>query len=642
MLKEKRLGFLSILVFGVVMTGGAYSSSSGFHSAAGSIDVVPEVGPIPERIELPQGWGNDIRKKFWFTSQGSRIVPYRWFTWLEQPNSSELFRDAKHMEMLRYLPVSSSPENPAGLPIGFVAATDKKTKQPWVGMTCAACHTNQLDYKGKKFLIEGAPTLANFVLFYSRLVEALNETNLDDAKFERFAKKVLTQSYSKPSARKLRQQLASVALGAAQRLTVNDLPAPFPKDFTSYARLDAFGNIQNAGTAFALHDLANKNVPNGPVSYPFLWGTHQSDVVQWNASAPNTPVVGPLARNVGEVVGVFGNLSMQKASWWKRVLGIKVSYTSNVDIEGLGRLESWVKTLRSPEWPSQFLPPIDAVKAGSGAELFAGECASCHQVIPRSKEGDKYTACKTPVDIIGTDPVTAENASRRMAKTLILDGTHKEILVGDKFGPEAAAIEIPVNGSLGIILKHPKESLEAGLRPIRTHSSAPRGSAILQTAEVDEDALDSHVESHKTSVENYVSEYFRVRDALKHAPSDAAAGTARGGEVDLCGNPNKELVYKARPLNAIWATAPYLHNGSVPNLWELLKKGEDRSDSFWVGSREFDPVNVGYVTSEGLNEFKVKDAQGQVMPGNSNQGHEYGSEWTDEQKWAVIEYMKTL
>jgi hypothetical protein len=42
--------------------------------------------------------------------------------------------------------------------------------------------------------------------------------------------------------------------------------------------LDAFGNIQNAGTAFALHDLNNKNIPNAPVSYPFIWGTHQSDV----------------------------------------------------------------------------------------------------------------------------------------------------------------------------------------------------------------------------------------------------------------------------------------------------------------------------------------------------------------------------
>ncbi len=641
MLKEKRAGHLKALVITVAIVGTACASSSRNKPAAESISVVPAVGPVPERIELPQGWGDDIRKKFWFTSQGSRIIPYLWFTWLEQPNSEALFRDAGHMEMLRYLPVESSPENPAGLPIGFVAAHDSETNEPWVGMTCAACHTNQLDFNGKKLLIEGAPTLANFVLFYSRLVDALNETNQDDAKFKRFARKVLAEDYSDRAAAKLRKKLASVALEATDRREVNDLPATFPQDFTSYARLDAFGNIQNAGTAFALHDLENKNVPSGPVSYPFLWGTHQSDVVQWNASAPNTPIVGPLARNVGEVVGVFGNLSMDKASWWKRLLGIKVSYSSNVDIDGLGRLESWVKTLRSPEWPTEFFPPIDDAKASIGEALFDGECAQCHQVIPRHKEGEKYTACKTPIDELGTDPVAAQNASLRTAKTLILEGTKEDILFGDKLSAESAAIKIPVNGALGIILKHPKKSLEAGLRPLRTHSSAPRGSSTLQTAEANEEQLDSDVAAHEKSVEDYVTDYFKARGSLEK--SEANEGAARGvSQSNLCDNPQKKLVYKGRPLNAIWATAPYLHNGSVPNLWELLKKGEDRVDSFWVGSREFDPVNVGYVTSKGLNEFNVKDSAGKIMPGNSNRGHEFGTDWSDEQKRAVIEYMKKL
>lgn len=621
MLKGKRAGHLMALIVGVAIVGTACASSSRNKSAAESISVVPAVGSIPERTELPQGWGPEIRKKFWFTSQGSRIIPYDWFAWLEQPSSEALFRDAEHMEMLRYLPVESSPENPAGLPIGFVAAHDNETDKPWVGMTCAACHTNQLDFNGKKLLIEGAPTLANFVLFYSRLVDALDETNQDDAKFDRFARKVLAGKYSDRAAAKLRQELASVALGAAERRQVNDLPAPFPKDFTSYARLDAFGNIQNAGTALALHDLSNKNAPNGPVSYPFLWGTHQSDVVQWNASAPNTRIVGPLARNVGEVIGVFGNLSFEKAPWWERLIGIGVTRTSNVDIDGLGRLESWVKTLRSPEWPTEFFPPVDASQAALGGELFAGKCARCHQVIPRAQEGDKYTSCQTPIDEIGTDPVTAQNASNRMAKTLILEGTRKEILFGDKFGPQAAAIEIPVNGALGVILKHPKQSLEAGLRPSRTHSSAPRGSSVLETAEADEEKLDDAVGSHDKSVEDYVSDYFQTRSALnqRSMPRGALGASAIAAEEIGCDNPDKKLVYKGRPLNGIWATAPYLHNGSVPNLWELMKKGEDRVDSFWVGSREFDPTNVGYVTSKGLNEFQVKDSAGKIIPGNSTE-----------------------
>jgi hypothetical protein len=611
------------IVFAIIMlTVAGCSSSTDFHSQVGTHKVIAEVGDVPERIELPQGWSQQLRENFWFTSQGSRILPYSWFTWLEQPNSQELFRDAKHFELLRYLPAKSSADNRSGLPIGFAMANDAESNQAWVGMTCAACHTNQIDYNGNKLLIEGAPTLGNFVLFYSRLVDALNQTYKDDAKFERFANKLLSDKYSVAAASQLHSTLSSVSLAAAERLMVNQLPEGYPSDFTSYGRLDAFANIQNAGTAFALHDLSNKNSPDGPVSYPFLWGTHQSDVVQWNASAPNTPVVGPLARNVGEVIGVFGDLSMDQAPWWRRLIGIDVAYSSAVDIERLGHLESWVKTLRSPEWPSAYFPKVDEIKAAKGAELFAGECQQCHQVIQRDHEGDKYIANKTPISELGTDPITARNADRHCAQTLLLEGTKKAVLFGDKFASETTAISIPVNGAIGVILNNPTESLKAGLRPDRTHSEALSGG---------DNDLDRAVETHGTSLQDHLQQHISDRNGLS---------TAQGREA--CGSADTKLVYKGRPLNGIWATAPYLHNGSVPTLWELLRKGPERTDRFWVGSREFDPVRVGFKASEGLSEFRVNDDQGQVYRGNSNLGHDYGTHWSDQEKWSVIEYMKTL
>jgi cytochrome c553 len=383
-----------------------------YNSQASDIKQVPAVGRIPQRLELSQAWDDSTRENFWFTSQGSQIVPYSWFTWLEQADNTELFRSAKHMESLRYLPIESSTLNPSGLPIGFAVHENKKQGEAWMGFTCAACHTNQLDYKGKKMLIEGAPTLANFVLFYDKLINALNATNKNNAKFERFANHVLADDYSQNDAQTLRSQLLDVAIKAAERRDVNNLPADYPKDFTSFGRLDAFGNIQNAGSVFALHDLSNGNPPTAPVSYPFLWGTHQSDVVQWNASAPNTPVVGPLVRNIGEVVGVFGSLAIEKAPWYLRIFGIDNRYSSTVDMIGLGRLESWVKTLRSPAWPEEHLPAINAEKAAAGAKLYAQECAVCHQVISRSDEGENYIAVKTPVLNVGTDVAMATNVFR--------------------------------------------------------------------------------------------------------------------------------------------------------------------------------------------------------------------------------------
>ncbi|WP_191601659.1 di-heme-cytochrome C peroxidase [Marinomonas algicola] len=610
---------LSTMTLGV--TGCSSLMLNNSFSEVDDIQVLEPSGSIDQRVSLDQAWDKTTKENFWFTSQGSQIIPYSWFTWLEVADSEDLFRSSEHMSYLGYLPVQPSQKNPAGLPIGFAMNTDKQG-DAWVGMTCAACHTNQLDYKGTKFLIEGAPTLANFVLFFDRLTEAMNATNSNDEKFTRFAKNVLADDYSIQHAMQLRQSFTNMAIQIAQRQHVNALPKSYPESFTSYARLDAFGNIQNQGTAFALHDLSNKNIPNAPVSYPFLWGTHQSDVVQWNASAPNTPVVGPLSRNIGEVVGVFGGLSIDKAPWWKRLIGIKTSYSSSVDMIGLGQLETSVKALRSPQWPQNYLPPINTQKAAAGSILYQAQCSGCHQVMTREQEKDLYIAVKTPVGEIGTDPITAWNAEFHEAKTLILEGQKQLILAGDKFEAEADAISIPVNGVVGLILKEPKTALKAGLMPLGSDSKERR-----------------------KSLKEYAKMHAQARDAIQQ-PVDDNAPYMKNGELNLDG-----LVYKARPLNGIWATAPYMHNGSIANLWETLQKPEDRQTSFWVGNRNFDPQVVGYVNQQAepignypspSSKFNVLDSKGNIAMGNSNLGHNYGTDLTDEEKWQLVEYMKTL
>ncbi|MDW7547708.1 hypothetical protein J8Z24_11990 [Pseudoalteromonas sp. SCSIO 43201] len=576
------------------------------------VEQVTHSGQVPKRVWLNQGWSDKLRQDFWFTGQGSQIIPYSWFTWLEQPGSTALFRDSEHMEMLRYLPSKTSANNPSGLPIGFALHHNQQTGQAWVGMTCAACHTNQLDFNDTKILIEGAPTLANFVLFFSRLNAALEATLNDNQKFNRFAKRVLKGSTSAELIDDLREDLKHVALATAERQTVNALPAHYPEDFTSYARLDAFGNIQNAGTAFALDDLNNKNAPTAPVSYPFLWGTHQSNVVQWNASAPNVPVIGPLVRNIGEVVGVFGSLAIEEAPVWQRVWGKHARYSSTVDIQGLGQLEAWVKTLLPPAWPEQYLPGIDTNKAAQGKLLYQNNCANCHQLIDRKNVLKDYQAVTVPVRTIGTDPTMSNNASCHQAKTLFLAGTKTDILIGNKFDAIDRAIDIPVNGVVGLVLKHPIKAIEAGLVAER---AGPNGK--------------------KTTAKKSIEERLKVYLKNRHDLSPDTDVDCQDGFYDAG-------VYKARPLNGIWATAPYLHNGSVPNLWSLLQPPELRPDTFWVGSRQFDPVHVGYITHKGMNEFNVKQGNGDVMPGNSNHGHLHGTTLSNDEKWQLVEFLKTL
>jgi hypothetical protein len=101
--------------------------------------------------------------------------------------------------------------------------------------------------------------------------------------------------------------------------------------------------------------------------------------------------------------------------------------------------------------------------------------------------------------------------------------------------------------------------------------------------------------------------------------------------------------YKSRPLDGIWATAPYLHNGSVPNLDSLLRPAAKRPLSFSIGVKTFDPVKVGYVTDvAGFPRFNVQNPDGTPIVGNSNAGHEFGTSLSDDERNSLLEYLKTL
>ena len=100
--------------------------------------------------------------------------------------------------------------------------------------------------------------------------------------------------------------------------------------------------------------------------------------------------------------------------------------------------------------------------------------------------------------------------------------------------------------------------------------------------------------------------------------------------------------YEARVLQGVWAAAPFLHNGSVQSLAELLKPAAQRVTSFAVGP-EYDTVNVGLAPVQPVGSSTyVTTGCGDVSSGNSNCGHEYGTDLTTQQKDALLEYLKTL
>jgi cytochrome c peroxidase len=255
-------------------------------------------------------------------------------------------------------------------------------------------------------------------------------------------------------------------------------------------------------------------------------------------------------------------------------------YKSSAKIISLGELEKAINVLQSPQWPTEYLPPLDAAKVSSGQAIYEKQCASCHAVIDRTDRKLELTAVMTPVADLGTDPTMADNAASREAQTGVLQGEVDWIALQSE-------------------------------KKLKTFGSEAPGADVLDNV-----VINTILGQKGADVEAAIDEYIRVKNARPFNPRS----------------------YKARSLNGIWATAPYLHNGSVPSLWELLKPSAQRVQQFHVGSRKYDPVNVGFDTTTG----SLLDT---MLPGNSNAGHEgdgFGTNLTDAEKWALIEYMKSL
>ena len=100
--------------------------------------------------------------------------------------------------------------------------------------------------------------------------------------------------------------------------------------------------------------------------------------------------------------------------------------------------------------------------------------------------------------------------------------------------------------------------------------------------------------------------------------------------------------YANMPLDGVWLRAPYLHNGSVPTMRDLLEAPENRPKEFYRGYDVFDPVKLGFITNvseeNGYKYFRFDTA----LPGNSNSGHVYGTTLSSPEKDALVEYMKKL
>ncbi len=537
---------------------------------------------------LDQGkeWTESHRQDFYSRDQGSQVMPLPWLKALRQPDGTPFLADS--LARYGYLP---NPKAPAeGLPVGFTVAGTGARQM--VGMTCSACHTRQIEVKGTAYRIDGGPAIVDFQAFLADLDRAVGPLTSDDAAFDAFAKQILGAN-PPPGARDA--LLAAVKEWYEPYHTL--IERALPKDTWGPARLDAVSMIFNRltgldiGTAPPYLIPDNIKAADAPVRYPFLWNAARQNKTQWPGFAANGNDLLGLARNVGEVYGVFATFHPQKSKF--HLLGMDYLKVNSANFHGLGKLEELIKKIGPPKWPWA----VDKHLARKGALIFArktdgGGCVECHGI--RIKD---LVLWDTPLRDVGSD-------SRQHA---ILDGqVQTGVMEGARmpFGQPLKATD----GAFDVLAVAVAGSILQHFVPILGEKHDAKAAAVKP-----ESVMTDETQQLLTAFQK------PVRTQADPYP------------------------YESRVLQGIWAAAPYLHNGSVPTLEELLKPAAERVESFPVGSA-YDVDKVGLAAQQtqfGSYVLKTTGCE-QRDSGNSRCGHEYGTSLSAEEKRALLEYLKVL
>lgn len=513
-------------------------------------------------IDADQGplWTRATRQEFYGLDQGSRIMPLAWFVALKRTDGTFFVHDG----LSRYGFLRHENARDDALPIGF---TTSAGSDGVVGMTCAACHTRELTAAGSRYRIDGGPAIIDFQAFLQDLNAAVASVLQDETSMRQFTIAVLgANSIDSGRIIALREELQNWQL-RFDLLMRKSLPTPS----WGLGRMDAVGMIFNRLTGLALgpdpHGIieANLRPADAPVRNPFLWNADKQARTQWLGFADNRNATVALARNVGQVLGVFADFRPRKDA--TAPFGVDFSSRNSVQLPALQQLERLMAKIGPPRWPW----PVDGKLVEEGRALYKQHCDSCHSASPDA------APWPTATYDVGSD-VRQLTHLTRTSDPGVLEGLD---IPGD---------DVPV--------------LHAPHMTLQVLKTATIGSMIQQPPSPASPATESAA----------LQETFEV----------ASAG------------------YEARVLHGIWAAAPYLHNGSVSTLADLLQPAAERRPAFKIGSA-FDVDSVGLAADQsGITDVYVTTDCSARASGNSRCGHEYGTQLSGPEKRALLEYLKQL
>jgi hypothetical protein len=532
---------------------------------------------------LNQAWSQDDREWYYHFSQGSAALAYDIFLNLEVAGGQELFRSDANSVHYGLIPDPVTWNNPDGLPIGISKETVVTPIKGWPAG----------DYVGMT-----CAACHSWQLSYKSKhirIDGGGNNGIDLQSYIRGLDDALRATLTDAgkfdrlatrlgeSSPDAKDKLRKRVESESERVDEYATQSLTTRHPWGPGRMDALALIFNRALARLPEILENSTIPVAPTKPPFLWNAPHGLWTQWRGTVQD-----PIKRNVQESIGVFLPLDLSSKSPAEGL------FQSSVPILNLQRAEDQLERLAPPSWPEDLFGKIDRDKAKVGKALFLEHCASCHNVWPyrwteANKNGKRYV-------LVGLIPQTYVGTDRGQFETL---------------RPFSIAGEL-------------SNFLSEELLP------EFRGKPLLPSGE--------------------------FMSAISFAVTDTAVRKLKlteAQELDLHGYrvPSTtwplENVYKAGPRDGVWATAPFIHNGSVPNLYEMLIPAAERTKKFYLGG-DFDLVRVGLDTKATSGTFLMDT----TLPGNSNAGHSFenrplgngvvGPLLPEGDRWALVEYLKSI
>ena len=584
----------------------------------------PVTRNLPERLAYPpaplgtNGLTAEERQQYYHLSEGGEAFPIAWLLALEQVvtvDGRTTYRPfLENVERFGLIPDPPSRYNPYGLPVGVTAGYGKITGQQMMGLNCTACHVGELHYNGRAFRVDGGPSMAYINAFISAMVAETTATAdswerrmrfldrwrrvqlvpLQEFPIVRNASVLTAGASAAPPADDGPETLNAGEPGVMRRV-LSGLRMALSNRSLLMDKLHTFKAVRLVVESKPLgtEDGFGRNDAFG-VGRNELFGAYADR--EFTSGLNVVPADAPVS---------FPHLwGMERTSWFQwgvntnsviernigQALGVGAvfepdrNYSSTVRVNNLHAMERLQYKLKSPQWPEELFGTIDRARVERGRARFDRTCALCHETYGKTGTLNEYQLFS--LDIVGTDPGAAINFERT-------------VMTAE--GPKPFGI-----AAFEVVQK-------------------------VKAAYYRDNGIPADVQAKWESRNTRPTQQFRT-PLLDY---DKFPDTRNRG------------IYRAKTLKGIWATAPYLHNGSVPTLYDLLMTADQRPKTFPMGTKEFDPMKLGLVvagprlvTPAGVVPFTYDTRR----IGNWNTGHEWWfyPDLDHEARLDILEFLKTF